>query len=430
MQTDDSNTIMSTFWTIPSLLIVAIVSALYAVQLYYDGHDNVQQPELTKFKMDLQKALLRGSDGHVSSDNNNIDTIHNESKDDVNIKLPLAPLTNLSHQTRNVSTRISVITKDATPQEKMLKYFSNETCRYSKDTQPEPWLKQMFILIGVQKGGTKAIHTFLEEHPHFVTRCSNQSSTKELFFFNSISIHNNEEIPQAEYQERYANLIKTMCPLAVGSLQKDRRKLYLDDTPLYMQDSHMVPRLTNCITPWAKVMAILRDPVERAFSHFNFYLERNWCAEKSFDEWVDLNIQRLKETGVLDAKDPYQELLAWQHYNEVSEGHRRCETFVTRGLYAIQLLHFVNGLKAAGRPASDLLVIHSNDMKGEKRQATYDKVLEFLSLEPHTLKHDPNVHKTTYEKTMKDSTKAKLEKFYRPYNRRLYNMLGWDAVWD
>lgn len=190
-------------------------------------------------------------------------------------------------------------------------------------------------------------------------------------------------------------------------------------------------QLLNCVMPKTKIMAVLRNPTERAFSHYNFYLERQWCTNKSFDEWMDINVQELAHAGVLTAKNPYEELLAWERYNTDPRyrDSRKCKTFVTRGMYAIRLLHFVPALEAAGRPRSDLHVIHSEDLQGTKRQEEYDKILSFLDLPPHTLEGQGSVHKTVYESSIDSSTREKLDKFYRPYNSRLYKLLDWDHVW-
>jgi hypothetical protein len=318
--------------------------------------------------------------------------------------------------------------------ERMLSYFSSKECQKSPpDYQPPSWLKQMFVLIGVQKGGTKAIHTFLEENPQFVARCDEQVSTKELFFFNNITDSDKMKyIDQGALQAKYSHLIQNKCPVATATLVNDAKKMYLDDTPLYIQDSHLIPQLLNCVMPKTKIMAVLRNPTERAFSHYNFYLERDWCKDKSFDEWVDINIRELTHSGVLTAKDPFEELLAWERYNEdpFYRNSRRCKTFVTRGMYAIQLLHFVTALEASNRPRSDLHVIHSEDLQGSKRQQEYDKILSFLDLPPHTLEHVASVHKTVYESSMDSSTRKKLEKFYGPFNLRLYKLLDWDPVWE
>jgi hypothetical protein len=314
----------------------------------------------------------------------------------------------------------------------MLSYFSSKECQKSlPDYQPPSWLKQMFVLIGVQKGGTKAIHTFLEENPQFVARCDEQVSTKELFFFNNITDSDKMKyIDQGALQANYSNFIQNKCPVAIATLVNDAKKMYLDDTPMYIQDSHLIPQFLNCVMPKTKIMAVLRNPTERAFSHYNFYLGRDWCRAKSFDEWVDLNILELNRSGVLTAKNTFEELLAWERYNTKHRDARRCTTIVTRGMYVVQLLHYFTALEAAGRPRSDLHVIRSEDLQGTSRQRVYDKILRFLDLPPHTLRTRNNaVHKTAYESSMDAASRKKLDAFFRPYNQRLYELLDWDPVW-
>jgi Sulfotransferase domain len=314
----------------------------------------------------------------------------------------------------------------------MLKFFSSKHCLASTSgNNAEDWLDQIFILIGVPKGGTKAIHTFLEENPMFASRCSEQLATMEMFFFNNNITHNIDPIDQQFLQTEYAKTFQSKCPLAVSTLKNNSMKMYLDDTPTYMQDSHEIPQLLNCVMPKAKIVAVLRDPSQRAFSHYNYYLERNWCTEFTFEEWVDLNIKDLETAGVLGARDPYEELMAWKEYNDdlINRGLRKCRTFITRGLYAIQLLHFMTALEASGRPKSDLHIILSEKLSGNTRQNEYDKLVNFLGLESHALLHEGAVHKTVYEKMMNESTHIKLQSFFEPYNSRLYKMLGWEPVW-
>jgi hypothetical protein len=134
----------------------------------------------------------------------------------------------------------------------------------------------------------------------------------------------------------------------------------------------------------------------------------------------------------MDASDPYEELIAWKNYNNnrTNRGLRKCRTFVTRGLYAIQLLHFITALEAAGRSSLNLHIILSENLSGDMQQEEYDKVVNFLGLAPHKLLHKGFVHKTKYVAKLNEATRLKLDSFFQPYNFRLYEMLGWDPVWN
>jgi Sulfotransferase domain len=328
--------------------------------------------------------------------------------------------------------KMVVIKRDLNWKKKILQYFSNEGCTIAPlDISPPSWLEQMVILIGVQKGGTKALFSFLQEHPSVVSKCNDDARKTELFFFDNRTLQY-DQIDQQELQIQYSKHVQGKCPLAVSALEEDSSKIFLDDSPGYMLESHQVSKLLNCVLPKSKIIALVRDPTARAYSHYNFYVNRNWCTEFTFEEWIDKNIQDLKEAGITDAKDPYEELLAWRKYNDdpIHRKSRNCNSFVTRGLYAIELLHYMTSLIASGRPKSDLHVIISENLRGDTRQDEYDSLLQFLGLESHEILHIGDVHATDYETTMKESTRVKLDQFFGPYNERLYRMMGWNPIWS
>jgi Sulfotransferase domain len=312
----------------------------------------------------------------------------------------------------------------------MWKYFSMRTCkRAPADFKTPSWLQQMVILIGVQKGGTKALFSFLLEHPSVASRCNVKVGKTESFYFDNITQY--DRIDQAKQQLDYSKYMQLKCPLAVSSLKRNSSQIFLDDTPAYILSSHRIPKLLNCVMPKSKMILILRNPTDRAFSHYNFYNDQNWCTDKTFDEWVDSNLEALKVAGISNAIDPYDELLAWRRYhdNPLIRKSRKCNSFVTRGLYAIQLLHYLTALKVARRPKSDLHIIISEHLKGDTRQAEFDKLTTTLGLPPHSLVGNEVVHATPYKVRMNATTQAKLDAFFQPYNERLYKMMGWDPLW-
>jgi hypothetical protein len=72
------------------------------------------------------------------------------------------------------------------------------------------------------------------------------------------------------------------------------------------------PFLSCCVVSMAKIIAVLRNPTERAFRHHsNFYQSYKLCTRMyTFDEWVDMEICTLTDADVVNAsKDPYEEHL-------------------------------------------------------------------------------------------------------------------------
>ena len=98
-----------------------------------------------------------------------------------------------------------------------------------------------FLGIGTQKGGTTTLHQLLTSHPQvFLPKC------KEIHFF---SLH------YAKGTNWYANHFKDAA--------KDQIKGEI--TPLYLFDTK-APKRIHKILPEAKLITLLRDPVERTLS--------------------------------------------------------------------------------------------------------------------------------------------------------------------
>ena len=98
-----------------------------------------------------------------------------------------------------------------------------------------------FLGIGTQKGGTTTLHRLLREHPQIFL-----PEFKEVHFF---SLHS--EKPTSWYASHYKNAKKDM--------------IKGDITPLYIFDPKS-PGLIKKVLPNVKIIALLRDPVERTLS--------------------------------------------------------------------------------------------------------------------------------------------------------------------
>jgi hypothetical protein len=111
-----------------------------------------------------------------------------------------------------------------------------------------------FFLVGAAKAGTTSIYTYLSKHPevffptvkepHFFTQV--RPSLKQQFLIEAVS-------KRANYLRLYSR--------APG------HKVIGDASPSYLWHSE-VPRRIHDAVPDAKIAIVLRDPVERAYSHY------------------------------------------------------------------------------------------------------------------------------------------------------------------
>lgn len=122
-----------------------------------------------------------------------------------------------------------------------------------------------FIVVGAQKAGTTALHDFLSEDPAYAV-----STTKEVHFFDDETI--NWEAP--DYAPYHAHF--------------DWRGEAIrgEATPIYLYWPRSLERIA-VYNPAIKLIVMLRDPVERAWSHWRMETARgvetqpfSWCIRE------------------------------------------------------------------------------------------------------------------------------------------------------
>lgn len=131
-------------------------------------------------------------------------------------------------------------------------------------SSPRPNSFPDFIIVGAQKSGTTALYEYLSKHPKI-----QPTKQKEIHYFNC-------ESQYTKGTEFYRSLFRL----------DTRSKLTFDASPGYLQ-STIAPQRIYAHNPKVKIIILLRDPVERAYSAWNMYKKRylsnrNWF----FDDWV------------------------------------------------------------------------------------------------------------------------------------------------
>jgi hypothetical protein len=111
-----------------------------------------------------------------------------------------------------------------------------------------------FLGIGAMKAGTSTLHTLLAEHPEIAMA----AHRKEVMFFD---LHWDRGI--AWYEEHFAH--------AAGRVPGEV-------TPGYLFHPEAAARI-HAVVPQARLIAVLRDPVERAYSQYKFFVKENHYAD-------------------------------------------------------------------------------------------------------------------------------------------------------
>jgi hypothetical protein len=236
-----------------------------------------------------------------------------------------------------------------------------------------------FVVLGTQKGGTSFFYRLLTEHP-----LVRGAAAKELHFFDN----------------KFAEGVGWYRRCFSESERADgQRTITGEASPSYLFDPQVPERMAR-VVPEARLIVLLRNPVDRAYSHYQMEVRRGKEA-RSFEEATEEEMTSAEGEGnTVDLRYAY----------------------LTRGLYAEQLERFTF---FANRDR--LLVVKSENLF-TRRLEVLDRVLTFLGLPPFESTLATPEGKTTYE-PMDPGTRRRLEGYFAPHNERLYDLLSTDFGW-
>jgi hypothetical protein len=242
-----------------------------------------------------------------------------------------------------------------------------------------------FLVIGAAKCGTTSLFEYLSAHPRVVPPIR-----KEIRFFHQM------ERGLEWYLAHFPPLPGNPAQFITGEASTS----YITD---YRTPEHVFRHF-----PRAKLIAILRDPVDRAISHYHDD-RRHSDESRSLEEAVDAEI------GFLDgATNPAYNAEYW------GAGQRG---YLSTGLY----IHFLERwLKVF--PKEQLLVLESKDLQSDPK-ATMQKVFAFVGVPDNEAgKYDVLLNRGSYAAT-DDAVRRRLGAFFRPHNQRLEEYLGRKLNW-
>jgi hypothetical protein len=237
-----------------------------------------------------------------------------------------------------------------------------------------------FVVIGAQKSGTSFFYNLLTKHPSV-----KPAAVKEIHFFD----------------RHFARGVGWYRRCFSASKRVDgQRTVTGEATPSYLFDPQVPERMAQ-VVPEARLIALLRNPVDRAYSHYRMQVRRGTEA-RSFEEATQEEEKTLAEGR--------------------GKAVNKTTSYLARGLYAEQLERF-SFFAARDR----LLVVKSEDFF-TRRLGVLGHVLRFLELPILESKDVQPAGREPYE-PIDPATRRRLEEFFAPHNERLYDLLSTDFGW-
>lgn len=236
-----------------------------------------------------------------------------------------------------------------------------------------------FVICGTQKGGTSALDAYLREHPEIC-----MANKKEVHYFDNDFFFTNGKPDYSLYHRSFSP-----NPL---------HKVLGEATPIYMYWSSIPKRLFE-YNPNLKVIILLRNPIERAYSHWNMEVSKN-NEYTPFLEALSLEKKRCEES--------------------FSSQHRDF-SYIDRGKYLKQLQRIWKHF-----PKEMVLILKSEDLR-ENPNKTLRTVTNFLCVSPFNFTNKKDVHSLPYITSMSKHEKDYLRSVFESEIQKLEDELKWDC---
>ena len=253
-----------------------------------------------------------------------------------------------------------------------------------------------FLIVGAQRCGTTSMYRTLSQHPAILKAVLH----KGIHYFDTGYDHG-----LGWYQGHF--------PLRAHAALVRRTSgdvpLTFESSPYYMFHPLAAQRILRDL-PEVKLLVLVRDPVERAYSAYAHELRRGFETEP-FERALELEDQRLAGEAERIVSQP----------GYLSHSHQH-NSYLTRGIYVDQLERLE---KLFGR---DRLHVVDSGRFFTDPKPVYDGVLEFLGLRHHGYPVFEQ-YNSRARSPMPEALRTKLSEHFLPSDERLTPWLGQPPSW-
>jgi hypothetical protein len=253
-----------------------------------------------------------------------------------------------------------------------------------------------FIIIGAQRCGSTSLYNYLAEQSGMIP-----GLMKEVHFFD-----NN--------YSKGVRWYRSFFPLST-TMKNRWRANHLNSvtgeaTPNYLFHPH-APKRVHATLPDVKLIVLLRNPVERAYSHYQHEV-RLGVEDLSFTDAIEREKSTIPvEKSKILENETYLSF-SYQNYS-----------YLSRGRY-VEQLELWNKYFAMEK----ILVLKSEDLFSRPAQVL-EKACDFLGIRRTTFT-DFKIHNSLAYQDLDHADRKFLTAYYEPYNDRLYQFLGMNFGWD
>jgi len=265
--------------------------------------------------------------------------------------------------------------------------------RYNRISARERTLPN-FIIVGAMKAGTTSLSSYLSKHPQVIP-----SITKEIHFFDG------GKNPQVDIFAKGEKWYRAHFPKK--NEIKFNTKVF-EATPAYLFNPDSPKRILKTI-PNVKIIILLRNPTERAISHYLHGARRNWDPLPCYKA-LQAEEERLKP--IIAAQD--YKSRAFIEYS-----------YKSRGLYLEQIKRYLEYF-----PREQMLILNSNDLFTQTENAL-KRVFDFVEIDSTFKVEDLTIpNSAPNKKKFEPAVYDYLNDYFKPHNEALFEFMGEDYGWN
>ena len=238
-----------------------------------------------------------------------------------------------------------------------------------------------FIICGTQKGGTTALDHYMRMHSEVC-----MAKKKEVHFFDNDKYFLTNSPPYNKYHKFFD--------------PKTNHKVIGESTPIYMFWINAMERIFN-YNPNIKLIIILRNPIERAFSNWNMEIQRK-REKRTFLESINDEIKQLNRDS----------------------NQNRTHSYLRRGFYTDQIKSILEIFKK-----KQLLCLKNENLRN-KPEDTLSIVSDFLGISRFINIQKVTIHSRFYTEKLGLEEIKFLNNLFLEEIESLEKLLRWDlSTW-
>ena len=234
--------------------------------------------------------------------------------------------------------------------------------------------KPDFFIIGAVRSGTTSLFNYLNIHPQLESARIKEPSYYGYNFNKGRSWYLTQFPPRRRF---------------------GKDTLFFEASPIYLHDPKAAQRMYGDF-PNAKIVVLLRDPIERAVSHYSF------CSDP---ESIFVKTHAKNNPGLLESRT-----IEEAFYSELKgQGERNIHKYCALGLYARQLQRFMRYY-----PIEQFHFIETGELRDETLQDTLKSLFLFLGVDEkiaHRQQYKPVVEEVNDESAFKKNDRGLMARY-------------------